>query len=136
MLLYLSLLQIAEYKDQQEQRRRDQLHVSRLKESGECVRLSLTSVILKKNRHDLRYLDAVVSERDENGFVSSLRLLRTSRGFSSWHFPLEEGCIAETEHDGIRYVITKVKYDMYPRFPLVNVELLKEKQDKEASHDR
>ena len=111
-------------------------HVSRLKESGECVRLSLTSVILKKNRHDLRYLDAVVSERDENGFVSSLRLLRTSRGFSSWHFPLEEGCIAETEHDGIRYVITKVKYDMYPRFPLVNVELLKEKQDKEASHDR
>ena len=44
-------------------------HVSRLRESGECVRLSLTSVILKKNRHDLRYLDAVVSERDENGFV-------------------------------------------------------------------
>lgn len=69
----------------------------------------------KKGRNEIRYLDAIICDADLQGNITSMRLLKTSGDLSRWCFILEPGCIIEPEGTEI----TRVKYDMFPRFPLV-----------------
>jgi hypothetical protein len=101
-------------------------YVDKLKNEGVTIPITIQSVILKKNKPDLRYLEAVVIQDEEEQDGSILfRLLKTSSTFQSWHFPLEEGCVIGIEDTDKRYVVTKVKYDMYPKLPLVKATRLR-----------
>ncbi len=101
-------------------------YVDKLKSEGISIPITIQSVILKRNRPDLRYLEAIVVQ-DENEQDGSIlfRFLKTSSTFQSWHFPLENGCVIGIEDTDKRYVVTKVKYDMYPKLPLVKATRLK-----------
>ena len=101
-------------------------YVDRLKSEGISIPITIQSVILKKNKPDLRYLEAVViQDEDEQDGSILFRFLKTSSTFQSWHFPLENGCVIGIEDTNKRYVVTKVKYDMYPKLPLVKATRLK-----------
>ena len=80
----------------------------------------------KKGRNDIRYLDAIICDTDSQGDITSLRLLKTSGDLSRWRFILEPGCILELEGTESKFVVTRVKYDMFPRFPLVYTTHLEE----------
>ena len=90
------------------------------------IPIIIRSTRLKKGRNDTRYLDAIVCDTDPQGNIISMRLLQTSGDFGRWRFTLDTGCTIELEETGTKLVVTKVKYDMFPRFPLVRVTLCEE----------
>ena len=80
----------------------------------------------KKGRNEIRYLDAIICDSDLQGNITSMRLLKTSGYLGRWRFILEPGCIIEPEGTESKFVVTRVKYDMFPRFPLVYTTHLEE----------
>lgn len=90
------------------------------------IPVAIRGTMLKKGRNEIRYLDAIICDTDPQGDITSMRLLKTSGDLSRWRFILESGCIIESEETENKYIITRVKYDMFPRFPLIYVTRLKE----------
>lgn len=90
------------------------------------IPVTIRSTRLKKGRNDIRYMDAIICDTDPQGDITSMRLLKTSGALSRWRFILEPGCIIEPEATESKFVVTRVKYDMFPRFPLVYTTHLEE----------
>ena len=90
------------------------------------IPVTIRGTRLKKGRNDIRYLDAIICDADPQGNITSMRLLKTSGDLSRWRFILEPGCIIEPEGTESKFVVTRVKYDMFPRFPLVYTTRLEE----------
>lgn len=90
------------------------------------IPVTIRGTRLKKGRNEIRYLDAIICNADLQGNITSMRLLKTSGDLGRWRFILEPGCIIEPEGTESKFVVTRVKYDMFPRFPLVYTTHLKE----------
>jgi len=90
------------------------------------IPVAIRGTRLKKGRNEIRYLDAIICNADPQGNITSMRLLKTSGDLGRWRFILEPGCIIEPEGTESKFVVTRVKYDMFPRFPLVYTTRLEE----------